>query len=293
MHQTWKSQRAAANGRCRRPLAALVLAAWLAAPAAADVKRYVPPGPEQIETELLELVNRERERLGRRALQPHPLLQEIARAHSAKMAAEGRLSHYFSGWPSPEQKLRLANACFLANSENVACSPTPGAGFIHEALMNSVRHRINILDERMLQAGIGVCRAGNRYYVSEEFAAIIECPSAPEVMVAIENSLCRFYREKFGVTPVIAVAARTLARVSAQQKLAGIPISMDFPSPGKMRTVNICFNELDRILAELEKEMLGAGIEALAVGVVWGWKTGFPGGVFSVSLLLFESTDRP
>ena len=80
MRQTGKSQRAVANGRWRLPLAALVLAAWLAAPAAADAKRYVPPSPEQIETELLELVNRERERLGRRALQPHPLLQEIARA---------------------------------------------------------------------------------------------------------------------------------------------------------------------------------------------------------------------
>jgi uncharacterized protein YkwD len=292
MHQTWKSAWAAFKGR-RRPLAALVLAAWLAAPAAADVMRYVPPSPEQIETELLERVNRERERLGRRALQLHPLLQEIARAHSAKMAAEGRLSHHFPGWPTPEQKLRLGNACFLASSENVACSPTPGAEFIHEALMDSIRHRINILDERMLQAGIGVCREGNRYYVSEEFAAIIECPSPPEVMIAIENSLCRFYGEKFGVTPVIAVAARTLAKVSAQQNLAGIPIMLDFATPYRMRAVNICYNELERILAELKKEMHGAGIEALAVGVVWGWTTASPGGVFSVSLLIFEAPDRP
>ncbi len=274
-----------------RFIAALVLAAWLTATGAAAVKRYIPPTPDQIETELLELVNRERVRLGRRALQLHPLLQEIARSHSAKMAAEDKLSHYFPNWPFPEQKLRLGNAYFLASAENIAFSPTPHAEFIHQALMGSVLHRINILDERMLQAGIGVCKTGNNYYVSEEFAAIIDYPSTDKEMALMENDLCCWYKEKFNRMPVILVEARPMARVSAQQFLIDNPISLEPFSDRKMQGINMCYNDLETIRTELKKDIKSYGITALAVGGAWGRNTSFPGGAYSVCLLLFEETN--
>lgn len=266
----------------------LAIVALLSVPGFGAVKRYVPATPEQIETELLERINRERERQGRQPLSPQPLLQEIARSHSAKMAAEGNLSHFFPGWPSPTEKLRQGNACFLTNAENIAFSPAAVAEFIHAALMESITHRINILDERMFQAGIGVCKAENGYYVSEEFAAIIDCPSTAKVMALIENDLCRWYKEKFGHMPVILVEARSFANVSAQQFLINNPIAFEPLGDRKMRGITVCYNELETILAELKKEITSSIIKSMTVGVAWGRNMSFPGGAYSVSLLLFE-----
>jgi hypothetical protein len=260
----------------------------LAAPGFGAVKRFVPPSPEQIETELLDMINRDRQLLGRKPLLPDPLLQEIARGHSAKMAAEGKLSHTFPGWPAPEQKLSLAGACFLRNSENVAYSQTPFASFIHESLMNSVLHKINILEERMRQAGIGVCKKGNDYYVSEEFADIIACPDVEKVTAFMENDLRRWYLENFSLNLAVASEAKPWVRVSAQQNLAGNPIALEPFTDRKLQVIGVSYNELQPILAELKKEIRSNGIKSFAVGVAWGRTSSFPGGTYAVSLVLFE-----
>jgi hypothetical protein len=271
-----------------RSLVLLAVSVLLLVPAFGAVKRFVPPVPEQIEKELMDMINRDRQALGRRPLLPDPLLQEIARSHSAKMAAEGKLSHTFPGWPAPEQKLSLAGACFLRSSENVAYSQTPFARFIHESLMNSILHKINILEERMRQAGIGVCKKGNDYYISEEFADIIDCPEAGEVTAFMENHLRQWYMEKFGLTLALSSEAKPWARVSAQQNLAGNPIALAPFTDRKLQVIGVSFNELDPILAELKKEIKSNGIKSFAVGVAWGRTTGFPGGTYAVSLVLFE-----
>jgi hypothetical protein len=278
------------HGKVKKSRLLLLLAAglWLAAPGAGAAKRFVFPTPEQIEKEILDLVNRDRRLLGRKPLLPDPLLQEIARAHSAKMAAEGRLSHYFPGWPDPEQKLSLAGACFLRDSENVAHSQTPFAGFIHESLMASPLHQVNILDEGMLQAGIGVCKKGNDYYVSEEFAAIIACPDAGEATAFIENDLRGWYAAEFGQDLALAADAGLWARVAAQQNLIDNPITPAPLNASKVQVIEVKFNDLKTILAELKKEIRRKRTRSFAVGVAWGRSAGFPGGTFSVSLLLFE-----
>lgn len=289
----FRSLKRTGRTKVRRLLWKIWLAVFclLAAPGFGAVKRYVPATPEQIETELLEMINLDRERLGRKPLLHHPLLQEIARSHSGKMAAETELSHHFPDWPGPEQKLRLGNVYFLTCAENVAFSPSPSAKFIHEALMGSVGHRTNILDERMLQAGIGVSKAGNDYYVSEEFAAIIDYPSTDKAMALMENDLCRWYKGKFNRMPVILVEARPLAKASAQQFLVNEPISLGPSGDRDMQAINMCYNAMETILAELKKEIKSYRITSLAVGVAWGRNASFPGGTYSICLLLFEGTN--
>ena len=260
----------------------------LAAPGFGAVAGYVSPAPDQIEKELLAMINLDRERLGRQPLLPHPLLQEIARSHSAKMAAAGVLSHRFPDWPSPEQKLRLGNVYFLTCAENVAFSPSASARFIHEALMGSAGHKANILDERMLQAGVGVRRAGDAYYVSEEFAAIIDAPATDKVMALMENELSRWIEDKFDRKPAILVEAHPLAKASAQQFLVHEPVSLGPFGERDLQAINMCYNAVETILAELKKEITSDRSAALAVGVAWGRNADFPGGTYSVCLLLFE-----
>ena len=271
-----------------RLLLLLAVCLRLAAPAVGAVPGVAAPAPDRIEKELLEMINLDRERLGRKPLPSHPLLQEIARAHSAKMTAEGVLSHHFPGWPSPEQKLRLGHVYFLTWAENVAFSPSASARSIHEALMGSAGHRANILDERMLQAGIGVCQAGDAYYVSEEFAAIIDPPETDKAAALIENELSRWLEEKFNARPVLLAEARPVAKASAQQFLVHEPFSLGPFGDRRTQAINMCANDVGTILAELKKEIQSGRIASLAVGVAWGRAAGFPGGTYSVCLLLFE-----
>lgn len=271
-----------------RLLLLLVVLLPLAASGVSAVKRFALPAPEQIEKELLEMINLDRERLGRQPLLPDPRLQEIARSHSAKMAAEGELSHHFPDWPSPEQKLRLGDVCFLASAENVAYSPSPSAKTIHDALMGSAGHRMNILDGRMHQAGIGVCQKGDDLYVSEEFAAIIACPDAGEATAFIADDLRRWYGEEFGQNLALAADAGVWARVSAQQNLIDNPIAPAPLNASKVQVIEVKFNDLETILAELKKEIRHNRARSFAVGVAWGRTAGFPGGTYSVSLLLFD-----
>ncbi len=271
----------------KRLILALAAALLLAAPVSGAVKRFIAPSPDRIEAELLDLINADRVKLGRPLLRHHSVLQEIARGHSAKMAAEGKMSHDFPGWPGAERKMQQNDLCFLVSAENVAHGRTPFARFIHEALMASFRHRVNILDARMLQAGIGVYRSGDDYYITQEFAALFPCPAPKAVMVEIENELCRWYKEKFGFSPLVQLDARLLARVSAQQYLANNPIDPQSLTDREMRGVSVCYNDLGVILAELKKEIANPAITSLAVGVAWGRNASFPGGAYAVCLLLF------
>ena len=123
--------------------------------------------------------------------------------------------------------------------------------------------------------------------ITQEFAAVFACPAPKEAMVEIENELCRWYKEKFNFSLVTQLDARLLARVSAQQYLFNNPIDLQSGAAREMRGINVCYNDLGTILAELKKEIKNPAVKSLAVGVAWGRNTSFPGGTDAVCLLLF------
>lgn len=53
------------------------------------------------------------------------------------------------------------------------------------------------------------------------------------------------------------------------------------------REINVCYNDMETIRAELKKEIKSNGITTLAVGVAWGRNASFPGGACAVCPLLF------
>ena len=55
-----------------------------------------------------------------------------------------------------------------------------------------------------------------------------------------------------------------------------------------MQAINMCYNAVEPILAELKKEIVRKRTRSFAVGVAWGRNAGFPGGTYSVCLLLFD-----
>ena len=125
------------------------------------------PRPD-LEKQMLDLVNQERQAAGLNPLAPDPELTEVARRHSADMFARGYFAHDTPEGLSPFDRMRAANVRFTTAGENLALAPTIPVA--HTGLMNSPGHRANILRPEFGRVGIGVMDGGMRgLMVSQEF----------------------------------------------------------------------------------------------------------------------------
>src|ERR1044071_379098 len=127
----------------------------------------VRPRPD-LEAQMLELVNREREAAGLKPVAPDPELTEVARAHSADMFARGYFAHVSPDGLDPFERMQRAGVTFRTAGENLALAPTVRVA--HTGLMNSPGHRANILRPAFGRLGIGIVDGGYRgIMVSQEF----------------------------------------------------------------------------------------------------------------------------
>ena len=130
------------------------------------------------EAVLAGLVNGARSSAGLPALAVSGALSDVARSHSASMAASGTLSH--SG--------NAAGAVGSVVSDWTSVGENVGVGGsvaeVHSALMGSASHRANILGDFTV-LGVGVVRGGDgRVWVTELFAKSGTPVTAPVVEVA-------------------------------------------------------------------------------------------------------------
>src|SRR4051794_37849888 len=125
------------------------------------------PRPD-LEAQMLEMVNHEREAVGLKPLAPDTELTQVARAHSADMFARGYFAHVSPEGLSPFDRMKEAGVTFRTAGENLALAPT--LQLAHTGLMNSPGHRANILHPEFGRLGIGIMDGGFRgIMVSQEF----------------------------------------------------------------------------------------------------------------------------
>src|SRR5215217_1974442 len=125
------------------------------------------PRPD-LEKQMLDLVNQERQAAGLNQLAADPELTEVARRHSADMFARGYFAHDTPEGLTPFDRMQAANVRFLTAGENLALAPTLSVA--HTGLMNSPGHRANILRKEFGRVGIGIMDGGMRgLMVSQEF----------------------------------------------------------------------------------------------------------------------------
>lgn len=125
------------------------------------------PRPD-LEKQMLDLMNQERQAAGLSPLEADPELTEVARRHSADMFARGYFAHDTPEGLTPFDRMRQADVRFLIAGENLALAPTIPVA--HTGLMNSPGHRANILRPQFGRVGIGVMEGGMRgLMVSQEF----------------------------------------------------------------------------------------------------------------------------
>jgi uncharacterized protein YkwD len=125
-----------------------------------------------METQVLDLTNAERVKVGCGALRLDVRLRTAARAHSTDMAVHNYFSH--TGLDGSDPGERMADAGYNVRrgwAENIAAGyPTAKAVMI--GWMNSSGHRANILNCQLRALGVGVARSsGGRLYWTQDFGA--------------------------------------------------------------------------------------------------------------------------
>jgi hypothetical protein len=139
-----------------RRLVLLLVAALAASLLALPV---LPASADGFEDDFAARINGERTSRGLAALVHVQDLQDVARRHAQRMAAESRLYH------NPNLSSEVRDWSRL--SENVGYGPDVAT--VHGALMGSTGHRANILDSGVSQVGVGVAWNGGRLYVTQVF----------------------------------------------------------------------------------------------------------------------------
>jgi uncharacterized protein YkwD len=109
-------------------------------------------GLSDVEQQVFDLLNAERQRAGLSPLQLDSELSQGSRAWSRRMATEGFFDHDRSG----------------NFAENIAYG-YPTAAAVHEGWMSSEGHRDNRMNSRYTTYGVGVYQQGDTLYYTERF----------------------------------------------------------------------------------------------------------------------------
>ncbi|MBI4734303.1 MAG: hypothetical protein HY779_05805 [Rubrobacteridae bacterium] len=126
--------------------------------------------PTVDEQSLLDSLNKERVKNGMAALKSDPKLQLMARTYSREMISESFFGHVSP--VSGDVYKRFSNTDirkdWIFAGENLAISPT--VEIAHEILMESPKHKANILEPKYTHIGIGIVDGPNGKVIVQEFA---------------------------------------------------------------------------------------------------------------------------
>ena len=117
-----------------------------------------PKVREDLESDMLVMINEERQKAGLPAFKADPELAIVARKHSKDMFVRSYFSHITPEGKTPTDRIREGHVRFLTAGENLALGQT--LSICHNGLMNSQGHRANILHKAYGRVGIGILDGG-------------------------------------------------------------------------------------------------------------------------------------
>jgi hypothetical protein len=177
--------------------------------------------------QLVDLANQARAQAGAPPLKFNRALSQAALAHTQLMVANSDLSHQLPGEPELMQRLTANTDLLLDRSgENVGYAST--AAQVHDDFMHSPPHRKNLLDPAFNLVGIGVVRAGNLLWVTEDFAHGSTAQSGDQVATQVAQAV-RSARSQAGLTPLRETSSsdadQSACAMAKAGSLTGPPLS--------------------------------------------------------------------
>jgi uncharacterized protein (TIGR03000 family) len=143
-----------------------------------EVDLYPDDGLTAEERSVLQLANAQRAKVGASPLRPDHQLTQAARGHSANMARQSVLNHTLDG-ATFDKRITATGYQPGEAGENIAeGARTPAE--VMQMWMNSEGHRVNILNPRYQEIGIGVASSGSgRRYWTQVFATPLGTSATP------------------------------------------------------------------------------------------------------------------
>jgi uncharacterized protein YkwD len=135
--------------------------------------------------QLLVLANQARAEAGAGPLQWDPALAAAALKHCLRMAAEGPISHRYSGEAEVTDRAGQAGAHFSIVEENIAAGSSPTDPLeTHQGWMHSPGHRANLLNRDIDNVGIAVVASHGVTYSVADYARAVPVLSQAQVEAA-------------------------------------------------------------------------------------------------------------
>jgi uncharacterized protein YkwD len=159
------------------------------------------------EAQFVKRINEARVAGGLKELTVHVALVDAGRGWATKMRDTSVAANVDDCLISHNPNLRTAvNAPWRKLGENVGCGDTD-ADTLHEAFMNSPKHRENIMDPTFDSVGIGIVMAGDTMFVTEQFMQIDQKALSNGANPAVPNALALKGPNVAGVSQVAAPRA--------------------------------------------------------------------------------------
>ncbi len=175
--------------------------------------------PAVAEPRLMELLNQARTAAGVRPVLPDEQLEAIARSHSEDMVSHNFFAHVSPKSGSPADRARRAELLVSQFGENLGLGGTPEE--IHEGLMGSPGHRMNLLIPDYTHVGIAVEEGDSGLVATFNFARRPPPSDVPATPAAIDAAL-RELRTQRGLKPYASDPIyRSVAQAGAEKLASG------------------------------------------------------------------------
>lgn len=218
----------------------------------------------------------------------NPLLDRAAELHSRKMAAAATLSHTFAGYPLLAERVAGCGLYFLSCGENIAYSQVPAASFIHDGFMRSPGHRRTILTADYTHCGIRMLAVADGFYVTEEFGALITPRPAAVVEREINETIeAAFARQRHRQPVFYFRTAADFAQRCAEAYLKGREPPAYAEQWGSYTSFFLLGADLEKLKKDIMARLREEELAGYALGIAFGRTRQFPGGAYSLTLLLF------
>ncbi len=254
------------------------------------------PNTDAREKELWELINKERKLHNLPLLELLSVLSDMARLHSLDMANQGKseLSNLSSSGKYLTDRLKDAGFFYVDAGENVAFSETFMAESIYKNLFESSELKENILNPDFSQIGIGIVYRENKgYYITQNFLRPILIKADKQVSQIV---LDRINTERhLNALPSIDFwqEAEQFAKKLAESKANGqdlLEIPQTFGETFIVFLSTPSLTQEDLNFPEAVNTRYNSG----ALGIWFGKKGDYPGGVYVFALMLFvENRSQP